>query len=146
MSIILIMGGIGYAVNLNRSAAEAIFFSSGGIGPTYFPNILAGLLVVLSLITLVKNFRDSSEKNLSKVTTHNARYILATIALVIAFLVSWQSFGLFYLNVFVLLTVLMTLYRIEFGIKNSLIVALVTSAATTGFLYGLFGQILALSF
>lgn len=146
MSIVLILGAIGYAVNLNQSAAKALFFSSGGIGPAYFPNILAGLLVILSLITLFKNFRDKSAENVAKVTTHNSGYILATIALVIAFLVSWQTFGMFYLNVFVLLTVLMTLYRNEFGIKNSLLVGIVTAVVTTGFLYVLFGQILALTF
>ncbi|MGJ8611979.1 MAG: tripartite tricarboxylate transporter TctB family protein [Octadecabacter sp.] len=146
MSILLILGGIGYAVNLNISASQAILFGSGGIGPAYFPNILAGLLVILSVITLVKNFRDKSPENLATIVTHNARYILATLALTIAFLASWQTFGFFYLNVFVLLTVLMTLYRIEFGIKNSLLVGIVTSVLTTAFLYGLFGQILALTF
>ncbi|MBU2937749.1 MULTISPECIES: tripartite tricarboxylate transporter TctB family protein [Pacificibacter] len=146
MSIILIMGGIGYAVNLNQSASQALLFSSSGIGPAYFPNILAGLLVILSVMTLVKNLRDKSPKNIEKVTTHNSGYILVTVALMVAFLASWQFLGFFYLNVFVLLTVLMTLYRIEFGLKNSLLVALATSVFTTGFLYGLFGQILALTF
>jgi len=146
MSIILIMGGIGYAVNLNQSASQALLFSSSGIGPAYFPNILAGLLVILSVMTLVKNLRDKSPKNIEKVTTHNSGYILVTVALMVAFLASWQFLGFFYLNVFVLLTVLMTLYRIEFGLKNSLLVGLATSVFTTGFLYGLFGQILALTF
>ncbi|MBU2867665.1 tripartite tricarboxylate transporter TctB family protein [Pacificibacter marinus] len=146
MSIILIIGGIGYAVNLNQSASQALIFSSSGVGPAYFPNILAGLLVILSVMTLVKNFRDNSPNNIEKITTHNAGYILITIALMVAFLASWQFLGYFYLNVFVLLTILMTLYRIEFGFKNSLLVGITTSVFTTGFLYGLFGQILALTF
>ncbi len=146
MSIVLIMGAIGYALNLNHSASQAIFFASSGVGPTYFPNVLAGLVVILSIVTLVKNLRDTSDGNTAKITTPNAGYILATFALVVAFLLSWQFLGFFYVNVFILLTVLMTLYRIEFGFKNSLTVALITAVATTGFLYVLFGQILALSF
>lgn len=146
MSILLIAGAIGYAVNLNHSASQAIFFASSGVGPTYFPNILAGLLVILSVITLIKNLRNKSPENVARIVTPNAAYILATLALIVAFLASWQFFGFFYLNVFLLLAVLMTLYRIDFGIKNSLLVGLVTSAGTTVFLYGLFGQILALTF
>lgn len=145
MSIALILGAIGYAWSLNHSASQAIFFASSGVGPTYFPNVLAALVVILSLVTLVQNLRDGSEDNRAKITTPNAGYILATFALVVAFLLSWQFLGFFYLNAFLLLTVLMTLYRIEFGFKNSLIVALITSVSTTGFLYLLFGQILALS-
>lgn len=145
MSIALIMGAIGYALNLNHSASQTIFFASSGVGPTYFPNVLAALVVILSLVTLVKNLRDKSEENCAVILTPNAGYILATFALVVAFLLSWQFFGFFYLNAFVLLTVLMTLYRIEFGLKNSLIVGLITSVSTTGFLYVLFGQVLALS-
>lgn len=146
MSIILIIGAIGYALNLNHSASQAIFFSSSGVGPTYFPNILAGTLVALCIVVLVKNFRDTSPKNLEKIVTPNFWYILATMVFVIAFVASWQMFGAFYLNVFVFLTVLLTLYRLEFGIKNSLFVGIVTSVLTTGFLYALFGRILAISF
>jgi hypothetical protein len=141
----LIIGAIVYAVNLNHTASQALLFGSG-VGPAYFPTILAGLLVILSCITLVKNFRDKSPKNTEKVTALNSGYIIATVALIVAFLASWQFLGFFYLNVFVLLTILMTLYRIEFGIKNSLLVGVVTAVCTTGFLYGLFGQILALTF
>lgn len=34
MSIVLIIGGLCYALNLNHSASQAIYFSSGGVGPT----------------------------------------------------------------------------------------------------------------
>ncbi|SNS84148.1 tripartite tricarboxylate transporter TctB family protein [Tropicimonas sediminicola] len=139
MSIVLIIGGIGYALNLNHSASQAIFFSSSGVGPTYFPNILTGLLVLLCIVTLIRNVRDSSPENTTKVETHNSRYILATLGLAIAFIASWQNLGYFYLNVFVLLTILLTIYRIEFGIGNSLLVGAVTSAFTTAFLFALFG-------
>lgn len=146
MSVALILGGLGYAVNLNQSAAEAIYFASSGVGPTYFPNILTGLLVLLCLITLVKTLRDPDPEAREKVTTNNLGFILATLVLVIAFIASWQTLGYFYLNVFVLLTALLTIYRIEFGLRNSLLVALVTSAGTTGFLFALFGKILEISF
>lgn len=146
MSLVLIAGGIGYALNLNHSASEAIFFSSSGVGPTYFPNILTGLLVLLSLVTLFRNLRDSSPKNTAKVVTENLGVILATLGLAMAFIASWQFLGFFYLNTFVLLTVLLTIYRIEFGIRNSLLVAAGTSACTTAFLFALFGNILEISF
>ncbi len=146
MSVVLILGGIGYALNLNHSASQAIFFASSGVGPTYFPNILTGLLVLLCLIALLRNLRDSSPENTARVVTTNLWQILATLGLVIAFIASWQLFGFFFLNVFVLLTILLTLYRIEFGLKNSLLVAALTAAGTTGFLYGLFGMILEISF
>lgn len=146
MSVALILGGIGYAVNLNHSASQAIFFSSSGVGPTYFPNILTGLLVILCLVVLVRNLRDRSPENSGRVVTHNLRFILATLALAIGFIASWQAFGYFYLNVFVLLAALLTLFRIEFGLRNSLLIGAVTAACTTGFLYGLFGKILEISF
>ncbi|MDV7142816.1 tripartite tricarboxylate transporter TctB family protein [Tropicimonas sp. TH_r6] len=146
MSVILIIGGLCYALNLNYSASQAIFFSSGGVGPTYFPNILTALLILLSLATLYRNFRDLRPENTEKITTHNFWYIIATLALVVAFIASWQLLGYFYLNVFVFLAVLLTIFRMEFGIGNSLGVAVVTSALTTGFLYALFGKILTISF
>jgi hypothetical protein len=146
MSILLIIGGISYALNLNHSASQAIFFSSSGVGPVYFPNILTGLLIFLSLVTLIKNLRDSGPENMARVVTPNLGYILVTLALVVAFIASWQFIGYFYLNVFALLTILMTIYRIEFGFRNSLLVAVVTAVCTTGFLFGLFGKILGISF
>ncbi|WP_186766670.1 tripartite tricarboxylate transporter TctB family protein [Puniceibacterium confluentis] len=146
MSVLLIMGGIGYTLNLNHSASQAIFFSGSGVGPTYFPNALTGILVLLCIVTLIRNFRDKSPENTAMVTTENFGYILATLALAIAFIASWQVFGYFYLNVFVLLTVLLTIYRIEFGIRNSSLVAVVTSVFLTGFLFALFGKILEISF
>ncbi|TNF22582.1 MAG: tripartite tricarboxylate transporter TctB family protein [Rhodobacteraceae bacterium] len=146
MSVLLIMGGIGYALNLNHSASQAIFFSGSGVGPTYFPNALTAILVLLCIVTLIRNLRDKSPENTGKVTTANSRYILATLGLAMAFIASWQVLGYFYLNVFVLLTVLLTIYRIEFGIRNSLLVAVVTSAFLTGFLFALFGKILEISF
>lgn len=146
MSVVLILGGLGYALNLNHSASQTIYFSGSGVGPTYFPNVLTGLLVILCIVTLVKNLRDTSPDNTEKVETANSRYILATLALTIAFIASWQYLGYFYLNVFVLLTILLTIYRSEFGLRNSLLVGAVTSAGTTAFLYGLFGNILEISF
>lgn len=81
ISTVLVLGGASYAVAINRSASDAIFFSSAGIGPAYFPNILAVLLVALSVITLVKNLRDPSPELASKVTTVNSIYIVATLVL-----------------------------------------------------------------
>lgn len=146
MSIALIMGGIAYAANLNHSASQSIFLSSSGAGPTYFPNLLTAALVILCLVALVRNHRDTSPENTGRVVTRNSGYILATLGLTMAFIASWQVLGHFYLNVFLLLTVLLTIYRIEFGIKNSLLVGAVTAALTTGFLYALFGRVLAISF
>lgn len=146
MSVVLILGGLGYALNLNHSASQAIYFSGSGVGPTYFPNVLTGLLVILCVVVLIKNLRDKSAENTGKVVTHNSRYILATLALTVVFIASWQYLGYFYLNVFVLLTILLTIYRSEFGLKNSLLVGAATAAGTTAFLYGLFGNILEISF
>lgn len=146
MSVVLIMGGLAYALNLNYSASQTIYFSGSGVGPTYFPNVLTGLLVILCVVVLIKNLRNSDPDNVEKVVTENSKYILATLALTIAFIASWQYLGYFYLNVFVLLTILLTIYRIEFGLKNSLLVGAATAAGTTVFLYGLFGNILEISF
>jgi hypothetical protein len=146
MSIALIIGGLCYALNLNLSASQTIYFSSGGVGPTYFPNILTALLVLLCVVTLYRNFRDVSSENVGQITTHNFWYIIATFALVVAFIASWQLFGYFYLNVFIFLTVLLTIFRMDFGIGNGLLVGATTSAFTTGFLYVLFGKILTISF
>lgn len=146
MSVVLILGAVGYVLNLHHSASQTIFFASSGVGPTYFPNILAGLLVMLSLVSLVRNLRDSSPKNTARIVTENAGQILATLALTVAFVASWQFLGYFYLNAFVLLTVLLTIYRIEFGFGNSIRVAVGTSAGVTAFLYVLFGNILEIAF
>lgn len=95
---------------------------------------------------MYQNFGNLSEENTEKVTTHNFWYIVATFALVVSFIASWQLLGHFYLNVFILLTVLLTIYRMDFGIGNSLAVGAATAAFTTGFLYALFGKILMISF
>lgn len=39
---------------------------------------------IMSIITLIKNLRDKSPRNLEKITTHNAVYILATIGKILA--------------------------------------------------------------
>ncbi|MBU2959134.1 tripartite tricarboxylate transporter TctB family protein [Paracoccus sp. 1_MG-2023] len=146
ISTVLVLGGASYAVAINRSASDAIFFSSAGIGPAYFPNILAVLLVALSVITLVKNLRDPSPELASKVTTVNSIYIVATLVLAAAAIAAWQFTGYFYPVVFILLALLIAIFRAEFGAMRSLGVGVVTSAATTLFIYALFGRILQISF
>lgn len=132
--------GLSYVINLNYSASQAIFMANG-VGPTYFPNVLTAILIFLCVVVLVQGNRRED----TRVTMPNIKYMVFTLALTAIFIASWQFLGYFYINVFVFLTILMTVYRKEFGIKQSFIVGVGTSIVATGFLYVLFGKILFIS-
>lgn len=140
--IIMAIGGC-YIVNLNQSASQAILFSTG-VGPTYFPNILTGILFFLCIVVFIQDKRKAPEKE--KLTFPNIKYILFTLFITIAFIASWQFLGHFYLNVFALIAILISLYRKEKGVKNSILVGVITSVFTTLFVYFLFEKILTISF
>ncbi|QUS37334.1 tripartite tricarboxylate transporter TctB family protein [Falsirhodobacter algicola] len=146
IAVLLILGGASYAAAINRSAAQAIFFSSAGIGPAYFPNILAALLIGLSLIVLIRNIADRSAEKAARIVTENAGYILGTLALAVLAIALWQVTGFFYPVVFGLLAVLMSVFRAETGGRRAVVTGIVTAAGTTLFIYALFGRILQVSF
>ncbi|UTW10240.1 tripartite tricarboxylate transporter TctB family protein [Marinobacterium rhizophilum] len=140
MSIIIMIIGMSYVINLNYSASQAILLSNG-IGPTYFPNVLAAILFFLCVVVLIQgNIREDT-----RVTIPNIKYMVFTLILTMVFILSWQYLGYFYINAFVFITALMTVYRKEYGIKKSFLVGVGTSIVTTGFLYVLFGKILFIS-
>lgn len=137
--LFLIFVGLSYAINVNDTASR--YISSNTLGPTYFPNILTGLLIVLCIIAFVQG----KNKENTKVVIPNFKYMLFTISLTVLFILCWQKVGYFYVNIFVFITILLTVFRKEKGIKHSLAVGAFTALLTTGMLYLLFGIVLAIS-
>lgn len=137
--VFLVILGLGYIINLNHTAAR--YASSNTIGPTYFPNVLTAILIILCIIAFIQG-KDTKE---SKVVLPNYKHMLFTLAMTVLFILTWQFIGFFYVAVFLFGTILLTVYRIEKGLKRSLIVGAFTSLVTTVVIYVLFGIVLAIS-
>lgn len=139
--ILLILFGIGYFVSINTSAT--INPKSSAIGPNYFPNILAGLLIVLSLVSLIQTIRKEDKK----IIIPQFKLILFTIVLTVLFFVSWGVFGWFYVQTLIFLTVLFTVYRHRTGkLVHIIATSALTALIVTASIYFLFGRLMVIQF
>lgn len=131
-----------YVYDVNYSASQAIIFNSGGVGPTYFPNVLAGITIFLCLVVLIKDNVKSKENSVFEIL--NLKLVLLTVMSTVVFLLSWQFFGYFYFSVFALVFTLLVFYR-DSSFTNRMIIAFFTAISVSVFVYLLFGKLLSLS-
>lgn len=142
VAVLLIIMSLIYIFDINYSASQAILFMSNGVGPTYFPNALASIVIFLCIVVLIKDNRKIIIDTVIEIP--NYKYIVFTVVLTVVFLLSWQFLGSFYINVFCFLATLLFFYRDGSALKR-MGVALSTSFFTTIFIYLLFSKLLSLS-
>jgi len=103
LSILVIRSVSGIAVNM-----------PGDVGSGFFPAMLSWLVLALSALGAARCVLAGAGGSFA---TDYLPRVLATIAVTAAFLLSWQSFGLFYIQAFVFLFGLFTYYRIPRGVS-----------------------------
>jgi len=139
--LLIVLFGIGYGISINSSFE--VMPDSSGIGPSYFPNILLTLLIILCIIS----FFQTVKKQDQKIPIPNLKYIIFTIIITVLFLLSWQIIGLFYVNTFVFIYALVITYRLEKREKiiKMLVLGFLISILTTLFIWILFDKFLTIS-
>ncbi len=136
---LIILFGIGYAVSIN--SAPSGMLASSTLGPSYFPNVLTAILILLCLASLVRTAR----KQETRLRFPNLKYVLFTIVLTAVFIVCWQKLGSFYPATFVFLFLLIAVYRLEKGWKNAVGIGAAVALGLTAILYVLFALIMNIS-
>lgn len=102
--IFLIILGVAYFY-----AADSLALSETkkSMDPSYFPKLLAVLLIILCAINIFQ-IRKKEDK---KIEVPNIRKILTTIGLTILYFVCWGLLGFFYLFTFIYLFLLFNYYK-----------------------------------
>lgn len=111
---LLMVFGWAYALSVNITTSGGVHHST--IGPAYFPNILAGLLTILCVISFIQTAKKTGK---DRVRLHYFKYVLITLSITAAFLLAWYMIGYFYVLAFVYLMTLFLLYRRNFSKKQA---------------------------
>lgn len=108
-----------------------------------FPKILAILLLVLTLISMLQTKLKNSEE---KLKIPNFKIVLTTVLLTGLYFISWYKIGYFYIQTFLYLTLLNSLFRIPFhGVnKKSITIILTAALLITTLIYVVFNLIMPL--
>lgn len=139
-SILFIAFGV-WLIVLSNQLNETGFSQ---IGSGYFPRLLAIALIILSVINLVKTFVTKDNK---KIELPNAGRIWWTIGLLALFFVTWNLFGYFFIQVFVYLFIMFTLYRLPLGWeKKHFAINLAVALVLTLLIYLVFDVIMYVKF
>ena len=86
--------------------SSAIFVA----GPSFYPELLSGLMVVLSVAGIVSTLRTKEEKTLE--IQNIGRYFLV-LGIILTWVFLWQRFGYFYVVAFVCDFALLYLFNAE---------------------------------
>jgi len=108
--IVMVIFAIIYFVLANNFGSGANT-EAGAIGPDGFPKILAGALIILSIVGIVKQF--SKKKTEERIDFSGFLIVLLTIVLTIAYFITWIYLEYFYITTFIYLFLLMLLFNLK---------------------------------
>jgi hypothetical protein len=118
--------------------------SAGSIGAGYFPTILVVLLIGLCIVSAIKTLINEKKES---VNIPNLSYLLVTIGLTILLLISWSIFGLYYINGFFYIVILLSLFRMSKKWSMKILISnIFIAVGFMGFSYLLFGVIMNVRF
>jgi len=80
----------------------------GGIGPQYFPTLLAGCLILLCALGLLRSIKQDNRERLS---VPNLKLITLTAGATVLYIYIWSKTGWFYLWSFLYMFGLINLYQ-----------------------------------
>ncbi|SDH25430.1 Tripartite tricarboxylate transporter TctB family protein [Alteribacillus persepolensis] len=115
--IVLILIGARYWMQANDLSGAA---NQDTIGPGYFPNVLSIALFVLCGISFLQTLYSKDEE---KIELPSKKLLAATIMVTVLFVASVSTFGFFYLQTFLFLLVLFTIYRFSTGMNVRIVAA-----------------------
>lgn len=135
---VLMMFAVIYAVATFRMKGA----DYGGIGPQYFPALLAGCLILLCVLGLLRSFAQDSGERLS---VPNLKLIALTVGATVLYIYIWSKTGLFYLWSFLYMFGLFNLYQPfwKTGIR-SLVLYVAVALLMLVFAYFVFGQLMGI--
>lgn len=114
------------------------------ISAGYLPFWLSIILFILCIISFVKTKLEKKER---KLVIPKAKYIVITVALIVLFLLSWSYFSFFYVQTFVFILILLTIYKIPTGLtKRSTYVNVSIALGFSMFTYILFDVVMNVKF
>lgn len=114
------------------------------LGPAFFPNILAVLVIVFGIIILVRAIMSKNEI----ISFDNKKQVFVTIGLTIAFFIAWSlAHSLYFLWMFCYIMGLYAYYK-KPEIKNVkvLLTGLALAGGITIFIYYVFGVLIMVNF
>ncbi|ATW24453.1 tripartite tricarboxylate transporter TctB family protein [Candidatus Formimonas warabiya] len=114
------------------------------LGPTFFPNTLAVLVIVFGLIILVRTIKAKNEI----VSIDNKKQVFATIGLTIAFFIAWSlAHRLYFVWLFIYIMALYAFYKQqELKKVRVLLIGLALAGGVTIFIYYVFGVLIMVNF
>lgn len=137
---LIILFGIGYFISINSKLANA---GTSAVGPDYFPNLLAVVLIVLCVASLIKTLRSEDRE----IRIPYFKLISLTAGCIIVFIAIWYFTGYFYILTFIFLSALFVIYRYERKKRNFIILTSMGMALIiTALIYVVFGQLMVIRF
>lgn len=146
LSYIIMMLLIATAFYFYRSAAafKLSRFDTTIIKANFFPKVLCVLLAFFSIIYIIKTKLLKDE---TVVELPNLKYLIIAVAITVAYLFSWQTFGNFYIFTFIYLFLLFTVFLDKEQItKNVVGLNLFITTVMCIFIYGFFQIAMAVRF
>lgn len=136
MLTLILLLGVGYLFSAYslKSADESNTLSSG-----YFPQILGIALIILCIISIVQTVLKKEDE---KIDRGNLLMTLSTLAVTSLFIIGWQTFGFFYIQLFIFLFVLFTIYRFKSLNKKIFFVNVIISLFVSGSIYLIFERLM----
>ena len=131
--------GFWYLVTANSLRKTAFRVA---VDPSYFPKLLAVFLLILCSVCILMVYKN---KNDEKLNIPNLKLIVLTIAITILFILNWRTFGYFYIQAFIFLVLLLSIYNMNYSFRAMLINSTL-SLFVICFIYFLFGHWLNISF
>lgn len=101
-------------------------------GPSFFPNLIAGALALLSMLLIVRTYLAADREDQPEATDPHcqqgsSRLVVATVAASLAYVAFVDRIG-FMVTTFAFIAALLALYRIGTWLKITVMSALVTSS------------------
>jgi hypothetical protein len=124
-SLIILLIGVAYL----RSSMELGIGDPAKIGAGFYPFLLAVILLILIVVNFLQTLRKPSTEE-DKVVIPNGKLVLFTIGTIALFILSWAVIGYFYINLFLFIFVLYSVYseklKRQFIFKNAFLSLLIT--------------------
>lgn len=104
-----LMMALGISYGLTAMSFKKSAFSST-IGSGYFPGLLAIILIVLCIVSFVQTVLKKEDE---RIELPKFNLVVTTVVITSLFIFSWNVFGYLYINLFIFLLVLFTIYRLK---------------------------------
>ena len=129
MNLVVYAGLIGLSAYVIYAVSAMPKSMPGDVGSAFFPSVLGGFVIFLSLLGIVEAIRQGDA---GVFQVDYFRRIVLTVLAVALFLLSWSRFGFFYGQSFVFLFGLFLYYRSPrgFGARNVALSAIVAAGIT----------------